>query len=92
MVRIPRCGCLTSYKSREKDTYLTRSRLQAWSFLLESCKKGLIVAETVRCCIGVAKQLQKLRSMVFDAVKLQHRCIGCNICRCDRQKRNIRLY
>ena len=41
MVRIPRCGCLTSYKSREKDTYLTRSRLQAWSFLFGKLQKGL---------------------------------------------------
>lgn len=60
MVRIPQCGCLTSYRTKEKDAYLTRSRLQAWSFLLESCKKDGIVAETVRYCIVVAKQLQKL--------------------------------
>lgn len=67
MVRIPQCGCLISYRTKEKNTYLTRSRLQAWSFLLESCKKDGIVAETVRCCIVVAKQLQKLQMMACVA-------------------------
>lgn len=41
MVRIPRCGYLTNYNTREKDTYLTRSRLRAWSFFVGKLQKGL---------------------------------------------------
>ena len=31
MVRIPRCGCLTSYKAGEKDTYCIMSGLYYYS-------------------------------------------------------------
>lgn len=78
MVRIPRCGCLISYRTKGKDTYLTRSRLQAWSFLLEGCKKDGIVAKKEGCCIRVAEPLRKLHKTVEIDMQLQYSYTSCN--------------
>ena len=52
-----RCACLTSYNKPKNNTKKIRLKLEAWSFLVESCKKDRIVAETECCCDDVAKQL-----------------------------------